>query len=213
MGQRHFRARDEAVALLIDTARRFHANGWMLGTSGNLSIATGPTSFVITASGNHKGSLGPGDFVDIDIESGRPIADDAPKPSAETAIHSELYRRTGAGAVYHVHQVAAAVCSTLDESHGEVRIERVEMLKGIGLRSTDTAAIPIVENDVDIPYLARTIGELVADGLDAPGVLIKRHGIYTWGQTADDALRHIEIFDYLFEYRYRLAAVDAVRFS
>lgn len=80
------------------------------------------------------------------------------------------------------------------------------MLKGIGLRSTDTGRIPIVENDPDIPALAAEIAALIEGGLALPGVLIKRHGIYTWGRDADEALRHLEIFDYLFEYRWRLAA-------
>jgi len=199
--------RDTAVGVLRESARDFHARGWMFGTSGNLSIATStnPDRFVITASGRHKGELTTEDFVEIDLDSGEPAAANSPRPSAETRIHTEIYRRTSAGAVYHVHQVEAAISSRLDAAHGAVRWERLEMLKGIGLRSTDSATLPIVANDPDIPALADEVGRLIEDGLDVPGVLIDRHGVYTWGADADAARRHIEIWAYLFSYRVELA--------
>jgi methylthioribulose-1-phosphate dehydratase len=31
------------------------------------------------------------------------------------------------------------------------------------------------------------------------GYLIRRHGLYTWGRTLDEARRHVEIFEFLFE--------------
>ena len=34
---------------------------------------------------------------------------------------------------------------------------------------------------------------------DVHGYLIAGHGLYTWGRTVDDALRHVEAFEFLFE--------------
>jgi len=193
-----------AVTTLIASATGFYQRGWMLGTGGNLSVALrdDPVVFLVTASGRPKGKLGPADFVEVDA-AGAALSPDAPKPSDETLIHAALYRQTNAGAVYHVHQISAALCSTLDEAQGFVELTDIEMLKGIGVPARAVARIPIVDNDPDIPALAREIERVMNP--EVPAVLIRRHGVYTWGPTADDAHRHIEILDYLFEYRCRLA--------
>ena len=34
---------------------------------------------------------------------------------------------------------------------------------------------------------------------DAHGYLIAGHGFYTWGYSVEDAIRHIEAFEFLFE--------------
>ena len=31
------------------------------------------------------------------------------------------------------------------------------------------------------------------------GYLIRKHGLYTWGRDLDEARRHVEIFEFLFE--------------
>ena len=50
---------------LVRTAREFYEKGWMLGTSGNLSIrvSESPLQFLITASGLDKGSLQASDIL------------------------------------------------------------------------------------------------------------------------------------------------------
>ena len=34
---------------------------------------------------------------------------------------------------------------------------------------------------------------------DAHGVLLSRHGLYTWGQSVAEARRHLEALEFLFE--------------
>jgi methylthioribulose-1-phosphate dehydratase len=34
---------------------------------------------------------------------------------------------------------------------------------------------------------------------DAHAILLRRHGLYTWGDTLADASRHVEILEFLFE--------------
>ena len=178
----------------------------MLGTSGNLSVVTGdgPLRFHVTASGRDKGCLTPADFIEVDAD-GAPF--DERRPSAETLVHAEIYRRTDAGAVFHVHQVFGALCSTRDEAQGELVLRDIEMIKGIGLWGPDDVArIPIVPNHADIPQLSRATGEALRG--DIPGVLICRHGLYAWGRDAFAARRHVEIFGYLFEYSWRLSSAQ-----
>lgn len=56
-------------------------------------------------------------------------------------------------------------------------------------------------NYASIPRIA----ELVESRLNrsVPGILLRNHGIYAWGADAFEAKRHLEAFEFLFEYVYR----------
>ena len=62
--------------------------------------------------------------------------------------------------------------------------------------------MPIVENYADIPKLAAAIDKVITP--EVPGVLIRNHGIYAWGKNDFEAKRHLESFEFLFEYHLRL---------
>jgi methylthioribulose-1-phosphate dehydratase len=40
------------------------------------------------------------------------------------------------------------------------------------------------------------------------GYLIAGHGFYTWGDTMEDAMRHVEAFEFLFECEVKLRGVN-----
>jgi methylthioribulose-1-phosphate dehydratase len=84
---------------------------------------------------------------------------------------------------------------------GGFQIEGYEMLKGLsGVSSHEHREwVPIVENDQDMPRLARRVGETLDRRPDAHAFLLRRHGLYTWGDTLADAERHVEILEFLFE--------------
>jgi methylthioribulose-1-phosphate dehydratase len=75
------------------------------------------------------------------------------------------------------------------------------MLKGLqGVRTHEHAEwLPIVENSQDMTALAETIGETLNQHKGAHGFLLRRHGLYTWGENLAQAKRHIEIFEFLLE--------------
>ncbi|MBA2664159.1 MAG: methylthioribulose 1-phosphate dehydratase [Bradymonadaceae bacterium] len=197
--------RRQAADQMVDAARAFYKHGWLMGTSGNLSVRDpGADTFLITASGKDKGRLTTTDFLVCDPDA-HPIEPTPHRPSAETLVHGVIYRAIAeAGAIYHVHQVHAALCSDRDWDQGKTVFEGLEMIKGLGVWQRDARiGVPIVENHYDIPDLAAAIGELLAgDDFDprVPGVNIRNHGIYAWGKDADEAKRHIESFGYLFHY-------------
>ncbi len=121
----------EAGEILAAEAARFASLGWMRGTSGNLSLVVNrdPLRLAVTASGKDKGELGPTDVVVVDT-AGRAVAETASRPSAEAALHARIAAMTRAGAVVHVHTVAAVVAGRR-WPHGVV-LSDLEMLKGIG---------------------------------------------------------------------------------
>ena len=75
------------------------------------------------------------------------------------------------------------------------------MLKGLtGVSSHEHREwIPIVDNDQDMPRLAQRVGAMLEQRPDAHAFLLRRHGLYTWGDTLADAERHVEILEFLFE--------------
>ena len=198
------------AAQLAAIGRRFYARGWVLGTSGNFSavVSRRPLRLAITASARPKGALRPSDILECD-EQGRAVASQGRakgRPSAETLLHVEIARRRGAGAILHTHSVWSTMLSdgwapSTDRDGASIAIEGYEMLKGLaGVISHEHREIlPIVENDQDMRRLAARVGDTLERHPAAHAFLLRRHGLYTWGDTLDAAERHIEILEFLFE--------------
>jgi methylthioribulose-1-phosphate dehydratase len=194
----------QAGSQLAAIGRRFYARGWVLGTSGNFSavVSRKPLRLAITSSSLPKGALKASDILQCD-EHGRVVGRARGKPSAETLLHVEIARRRGAGAVLHTHSVWSTMLSDAWASgpDANVAIEGYEMLKGLaGVMSHEhRELVPIVDNDQDMSRLARRVGETLERYPQAHAFLLRRHGLYTWGETLADAERHVEILEFLFE--------------
>jgi methylthioribulose-1-phosphate dehydratase len=195
---------ERAARELAAVGRRFYSRGWVMGTSGNFSavVSRKPLRLAITASSLPKGTLRPSDVLQCD-DRGRVIGRASKKPSAETLLHVEIVRRRSAGAVLHTHSVWSTMLSDAWASSPDaaVAIEGYEMLKGLaGVTSHEhRELVPIVENDQDMPRLAGRVGETLERHARAHAFLLRRHGLYTWGETLADAERHVEILEFLFE--------------
>ncbi len=192
-------SREDAAAEMIAAARAFYDFGWLLGTSGNLSTRLDHERFLITASGRNKGELRPEDFLVCDA-TGTPVDASSPRPSAETAVHVELYQKfEGAGAIFHVHEIFAALCSDEDSTAGATIFESVEMIKGLDVWAPDAVVhVPIVENFHDIPRLAKAVSAAATERV--PAVMVHNHGYYAWGKSSAEARRHVETLAYLYRY-------------
>ena len=195
------------VASLIEVGNEFHRRGWSLATSSNYSavLDRDPFRLLVTASGRDKSRLTPDDFVVID-ELGLPTEGES-RPSAEAHLHLAAAVRPEIGAVLHTHSVWGTLLSDVFHEQGVLELHGYEMIKGLeGVVTHDhTLRIPIFENTQDIPSLA----VMVRDYFTSPegpyfyGFLIRRHGLYTWGRDLQDARRHVEALEFLFEVRGR----------
>lgn len=189
---------------LIETGAFFHGNRWSYGTSSNYSVVLShdPVRILITASGRDKSKLSSGDFVVVD-DTGSPIDPKYPKPSAETLLHVVAAKDAGAGAILHTHSIWGTLLSDLYADKKGFKIEGFEMLKGLAGINTHASSkwIEIFENTQYIPDLATVVRERLLDPINPlkHGYLIRGHGLYTWGRDLDEARRHIEIFEFLFE--------------
>jgi methylthioribulose-1-phosphate dehydratase len=198
MGSESLEALAERIAEL---GRQAHRRGWALGTSGNFSavVSREPLRLAITASGVDKGRLAPAQVLEIDGE-GRAVRGRG-RPSAETSLHLAIVRARAAGAVLHTHSPWSTLLLDAHAAAGGLAIEGYEMLKGLDGVATHEHRewLPIVENTQDWSAGAADVEALLGRQPDAHGLLIRRHGLYTWGRDFDEAVRHLEVLEFLLE--------------
>jgi len=191
-----------AVETFIRLGSEFHRRGWVLGTSGNFSAVTSmdPLRLLITASSMDKGRLTVNDFLEVD-KTGAQVNGTGSKPSAETLLHIGVVQETGAAAVLHTHSVWSTVLSDFHAAEGGFFIQGYEMLKGLeGITTHEHREwIPILENTQDMKALAEDAVRLLREKPGVHGILIRQHGLYTWGKDLESAARHVEILEFLFE--------------
>jgi methylthioribulose-1-phosphate dehydratase len=193
---------EELAVSLAAIAKGFHGRGWLLGTSGNLSavVQREPLRLAMSPSGIDKGELTPDQLLSID-ENARIVTDHGGKPSDESLLHIRIVKERGAGAVLHTHSIWNTIFSDLYASEGGVKIEGYEMLKGLeGVRTHEHSEwLPIIDNSQNMPALAEIVGQTLKETPAAHGFLLRRHGLYSWGDTLAQAKRHIEILEFLLE--------------
>ena len=186
---------------LAEIGRRFDNRGWMLGTSGNLSgvVAREPLRLAITPSGVPKGELSAEQILEIDAAG--VVTQGVGAPSAEARLHVEIVRARGAGAVLHTHSIWSTLLSDRHAAAGGLSIEGYEMLKGLeGVRTHEHREwIPILDNDQDMSRLAVRLQDALSRNPDCHAFLLRRHGMYTWGDSLAQAVRHVEIVEFLLE--------------
>ena len=184
---------------LCATARGCYARGWAPATSGNFSLRWGSRVY-ITATGLDKGALTPEDLLEIDMDGA--VLGGKGRPSAETSLHVVIYReRVHARAVLHIHSVWNTLLSGKFESDGFVGLSGYELLKGLSAVATHehVERVPIIANTQEYAPLAEKLKGVLQENGQAHGVLLSRHGLYTWGESVAEARRHLEALEFLFE--------------
>ena len=185
---------------LAEVKAELAARDWFFATSGNLSIKVtdDPLTFLVTASGKDKRKQTDEDFLLVDA-SGNPVENTNLKPSAETLLHVEIYKKTNAGCSLHVHTIDNNVISELYGDEGEVALSGQEIIKAFGIWEEDAVIrIPIIPNYAHIPTLAKEFAKHVNG--DAGAVLIRNHGITVWGRDAFEAKKFLEAWEFLFSW-------------
>ncbi|MBW0149527.1 methylthioribulose 1-phosphate dehydratase [Marinobacter arenosus] len=189
-----------AADTIVEAGRFLYQLGWSPATSSNYSARIDDRHIAITVSGRHKGQLGAGDVMVVDL-AGQPVQSEC-RSSAETRLHTVLYEIfPEVGAVLHTHSVKATVLSRLLPAGQPLVLEGYELQKAFsGVQTHESVlSVPVFDNTQDIDALASDTKAWFAEHPDQPGYLIRGHGLYTWGKTMADCLRHVEAFEFLFE--------------
>jgi methylthioribulose-1-phosphate dehydratase len=189
---------------LADVKDELAARDWFPGTSGNVSIkvSVDPLTFFVSASGKDKRKRSADDFLLVD-SGGNPVERTSLKASAETGIHSEVYRLTDAGCCLHIHTIDNNLISELYGDEGEVTFKQVELIKAFGIwDESGSITVPIVKNYGDLTKLSNAVAKVIKP--ETKAVLIRNHGITVWGKDAFEAKKHLEAFEFLFSYHIKL---------
>lgn len=192
------RALEICAVQIADAGRELGALGWTPATSSNFSMRLDAGHAAVTISGRDKGRLGIDDIMVVDL-AGKAIGTNA-RPSAETALHTQIYRRfPEAGTVLHTHSRAQSVASRWFAARGLVRFEGWELQKAIAGYTTHESAldIPVFPNTQDMDVLVGQVDAWLDAGKPLHGYLIDGHGIYTWGRDMPETRRHLEALEFL----------------
>ena len=191
--------------LVCELCRQFFDAGWVTGTGGSISIRYGNRIYM-TPSGVQKERIQPDELYVLDVEGevlsvpNRKPGSRQPKLSDCSPLFLHAFKQRNAGAVLHSHSICTSMATCLFEGQSEFRISHQEMIKGIkGYGYFDELRIPIIENTAWEHELADSLGDAIRNNPKACAVLVRRHGMYVWGDTWEEAKRHGECLHYLFE--------------
>ena len=176
--------------------RRLYELGLSPATSSNYSCRLNAEHCLITHSGRDKGLLTAADIMQVNMQ-GRPV--NGGKPSAETALHTQLYRRyPDVNAVLHTHSVATTALTMHAVKNDKLVLEGYELLKVFAGINTHDARVelPIFPNTQDIDQLAHDVDTRL-DQAFFPAYLIRGHGLYTWADNLDHCFHQIEALEHL----------------
>ena len=100
----------------------------------------------------------------------------------------------------HSHALEALLATLLQPGSATFRVSHLEMIKGLaGHGYCDELVIPIVENTAREHQLTASLRATMAAHPAAPAVLVRRHGVYVWGATWQQAKTQAECLHFLFQ--------------
>lgn len=191
---------------LIAAGKFIDSKGWVPATSGNFSARLPDGTIAITVSGKHKGRLQAEDIMRIDAEA---CSLDGKKPSAETLLHTYLYKRfPEVQSVLHPHPLNAVLVSKIFTQ--AIVLADYELLKAFAGIATHESqlVVPIFANDQNIPRLAAEVESYLDSHNDCQAYIIAGHGLYTWGRSVQETLYYLEALDFLFACELQLHRIN-----
>ncbi|UKZ80807.1 Methylthioribulose-1-phosphate dehydratase [Trichoderma virens FT-333] len=175
--------------LIPSLCAKFWTLGWVTGTGGGCSIRDDNLVY-IAPSGVQKELMKPADIYC-------------------TPLFLAAFTRRGAGCCIHTHSHWAVLVTLLLEAKGSsvFEINNIEQIKGFGkgmgkvgnLGYHDTLRIPVIENTPHEEDLTEYLEAAMEEYPDTYAVLVRRHGVYVWGDNVHKAKTQCESLDYLFQ--------------
>lgn len=184
--------------LIVELCRQLYGLGWVSGTGGGISLREAGKIYM-APSGVQKERLRQDDLFVLD-EHGEVLerpANPSLRVSACAPLFFNAYRLRGAGAVLHSHSLNAMLATLLYDD--VFAVTHLEMMKGVaGTGYHDRLEVPIIDNTAHECDLADTMAAAMEAFPRSHAVLVRRHGVYVWGQDWAQAKTQAECYDYLF---------------
>jgi len=166
--------KEELVRLHLELPK----NNLVVWTSGNVSGRDPQTGFVvIKPSGVRYEELAPGNMVVVDLD-GR-VVEGKHKPSSDTLAHVYVYRhRPDINGVVHTHSTFASAWAAVGKPIPAVLTAICDEFGG----PIPVGAYARIGSDEIGREIVRSIGA-------SPAILMKNHGVFTVGRTAEEAVK------------------------
>lgn len=166
---------------LADVMKRLYGRGLISIYGGNASVLLDDNSAVlITPSGFNKENLREEDLVKVDFVSGTAFEG---KPSSELKTHMSIYKASSVvRAVVHAHPPTLVGLCTSGFDFGVYTPEQALLVGKPGV--------------IDFclgERLAETVSALA--GTTCQAVVVKNHGVFSWGKDLTEAYAKIEILE------------------
>jgi methylthioribulose-1-phosphate dehydratase len=198
---------NENMKKLASLVRVMNHHGHNPATSGNYSLRSKTNSDIalVSESGIDKSQFSEINFLPIYYQTRQMHPDylnSGRKSSDETDIHLSIYQITSANCVLHSHILDSLLFADLYRNLPYANISGLELLKGFrGVNTHETLInIPCFDNTQDIKNLSETIKPAIIEQENNYGLLLRGHGIYVWGDSVEEAKKHLEVFEYVFKY-------------
>ena len=201
---------DCSADLIVELCKQFYGLGWVTGTGGGMSIRNGNRVYV-APSGVQKERMHADDIFILDLETGS-IIKSPTKSSLKMSQCAPLFwncytLRPRTSACIHTHSINALLVTLLaGEEASHIKLTHLEMIKGIrrgdldfNFKYYDTLTIPIIDNTAEEQDLKDRMAQAIILYPESNAVLVRRHGVYVWGESWEKAKSMAECYDYLFE--------------
>ena len=174
------------------------ARGVVIYTWGNVSgIDRESGLVVIKPSGVDYDGMCPDDMVVVDLNTGE-IVEGKWNPSSDTATHLVLYRRYGEiEGVVHTHSVNAVAFAQAGMSIPALGTTHADYFYG-SIPCTRELRKSEVEKEYELntgKVIVETIDSLKLDPMKIPGIVVKNHGPFAWGENPSIAVHNAVVLE------------------
>lgn len=186
--------------------------GIVIYTWGNVSgIDRESGNMVIKPSGVAYEHMTAEDMVVVNVKSGE-VVEGKWKPSSDTATHLELYRAfPEIGGITHTHSVNAVAFAQAGMSIPALGTTHADYFYGdipCTRELTEQEVLDAYEVNTG-KVIVETMNQSDVDVMAIPAVLVKNHGPFSWGKTAEESVYHAVVLEIVAEMAMKTLRLNA----
>lgn len=189
---------EELKKIVCDANLELVARGVVIYTWGNVSgISKDRKYMVIKPSGIKYDVMHPEDMVVVSVKNGKRV-EGRWNPSSDTKTHLELYRKYfQINGIVHTHSTNAVAFAQAGIDIPALGTTHADYFYG-DIPCTRELTKEEVEADYELntgKVIVETIENRNINPLDVPGIVVKNHGPFAWGDSPDNAVYNAVVME------------------
>ncbi len=161
--------------LVLDTALEIKKNGLVSLSGGNVSLRVGEGQYLVTPSGMIYEEMTPDDVCLIDDDCR--VLEGTRKPSSDSSALVYMFQHMDVNAIIHTHQPWATACGFMTDELPDFLVTIMDACKNPVKVAPFTPSSAIGMGELAVEYAG-----------DSLAVILKHHGVLTWGSDMEEAL-------------------------